>query len=257
MADPVQDTDLARAFPSKADLPPGVARLLPTWGLPRTMSAVGNYDGYYLAVNEGYTEVLGWVPAELMSAPYWEFLHPEDRHPVVETGERLMQTGGVRTGVEVRMLCRDGAGLWTRWETVVDPTTELFYGVGVDISDEMPPVRRRVHVGTWTRDTVGGTLAWSEELYGMFGIPVGTTLTDELIKTHIHPQDHPLVDGAWRASIDDEDTHSADFRITRPDGTIRTLHSTGRVISRTDGRPMTIRGLTVDITDLASLRCDE
>ena len=75
----------------------------------------------------------------------------------------------------------------------------------------------------------------------MFDLPVGTALTDNIVKAHINPQDHPLVrQGAWRIDRD-QDAHSADFRVTRPDGTIPTLHLFQRGLSRADGRRVTMR----------------
>jgi PAS domain S-box-containing protein len=227
--------------------------MLPDWDGPHRMSGVGNFDGYYLAVNAGYTRVLGWSPAEFMCAPYWEFVHPDDQYPMVESGDRLMRAGGVRTGYEVRLLCRDGRYRWTRWDTVADQDAELLYGVGVDIGDQKPASElddERVVVGTWVRDVRARTLTWSDEMYGMFGIPPGSELTDDEVQARIHPQDRPLVEGAWRASLlAGEDAHWADFRVIHSAGTVRYLHSAGRVTASADGRPALVRGITLDVTD--------
>jgi PAS domain S-box-containing protein len=249
MQDPSGFTGWPSEQPSPAELPSHRSDLLPTWDAPGTMSGIANFDGYIIAVNDRCEQLLGWTPAQLMSAPYWEFQHPGDQGSVPEPAEGLTNFGGDAAGVEVRMLRRDGTGLWTRWQTALDPLGNQFYAVGVDISDEMPPVKRRVHVGTWVRDVAAGTVLWSDEIYDMFGLRVGTALDDDLIKAHINPQDHPLVAGAWRASIADQDAHSAVYRVIRPDGTTRTLRSTGRVTARAHGLPLRVRGLTVDITD--------
>jgi PAS domain S-box-containing protein len=228
---------------------PQVSELLPSWDAPGTIFGVLNFDGYVVGVSDGYRELFGWTSAELMSVPYWEFVHAEDQHPLVESIERLMmQTSDVPLGVDLRLLRRDGTWLWTRWQIVADPTSELIYGVGEDTSEEMPPVQGRVHVATWVRDVNAGTVDWSDEVYEMFGLPVGAAVDDEHVKALIDPQDLPLIQ-AWRASIARDDDHAAQFRVTRPDGAIRTLRSAGRVSSRADGRPVTMRGLTMDITD--------
>jgi PAS domain S-box-containing protein len=229
---------------------PQVSERLASWDAPGSFSGVVNFDGYVVAMSDGFLKLLGWTPAELMSAPYWEFVHPEDQHLLVEAIERLMtQTSDVPLVVDLRLLCRDGSCRWTRWQIVADPTSELVYGVGEDTSEEMPAEQARVRLGTWVRDISAGTVDWSDEVYEMFGLPVGTAVNDDLVKALINPQDLPLVDGAWRASIANEDDHAAQFRVTRPDGTIRILRSTGRVTSRAKGRPVTMRGLTMDITD--------
>ncbi len=249
MSNPSQLAEWPSGLPSRAEVAPQVSELLPSWDAPGTIFGLINYDGFVVAVSDEYLRLFGWTPCELMSVPYWEFVHAEDQHPLVESLERLMmQTSDVPLGVDLRMLRRDGTWLRTRWQTVADPTTELIYGVAEDTSDEMPPVQGRVHVGTWVRDVEAGTVDWSAEVYEMFGLPVGTAVNDDLVRALINPQDLPLVQ-AWHASIASDDDHAAKFRVTRPDGAIRLLRSTGRVISRADGRPVTVRGLTMDITD--------
>jgi PAS domain S-box-containing protein len=254
VSNPLQPTGWPLQLPSQAELAPQVSELLPSWDAPGTIFGVVNFDGYLVALSEGYQKLFGWTAAELMSAPYWEFVHAEDQHLLVESLERLMmQTSEVPLRVDPRLLCRDGTYLWTRWHIVADPTSELIYGVGEDTSDEMPPVPDRVHVGTWTRDVSAGTVDWSDEVYAMFGLPVGSAVDDDLVRTLINPQDLSLVEGAWRASTVNEDHHAAQFRVTRPDAKTRLLRNTKRVTSRTANRPMTMRGLTMDLTDCPRL----
>jgi PAS domain-containing protein len=161
----------------------------------------------------------------------------------------MRQISDVPLEIHLRALGRDGTWLWTRWQIVADPPSELIFGVGESTGFELPPGQERVHVGTWMRDVDSGSVDWSGGVYEMFGLPAGTTVDDGRIKALIHPQDLPLVDAAWRASIAHEDEHAAQFRVTRPDGRIRILRSTGRVTVRAHGRPVTMRGLTMDITD--------
>jgi PAS domain S-box-containing protein len=250
VSNPMQPTGWPSEPPSRAEVAPLVIEHLPSWDTPGTIFGVVNFDGYVVAVSDGFRRFLGWSRAELMSVPYWEFVHADDQQPVVESLEHLMRrTSDVPLEIRLRALSRDGTWLWTLWRLVADPPSELIFGVGEGTTDEMPPGQGPVHVGTWVRDVDAGTVDWSDEVYEMFGLPIGTTVDDSLVKDLIHPQDLPLVDGAWRASIAEEDDHAAQFRVTRPDGTVRVLRSTGRVISRAHGRPVTVRGLTMDITD--------
>jgi PAS domain-containing protein len=163
---------------------------------------------------------------------------------------RLITAGGGRTGREARRLCRDGRYRCVRYDLAADVGAELLYAVGVDVSDRRPPLEEaRVPVGTWVRDVRACALTWSDELYAMNGLPVGTPLTDALVRSLVHEQDRPLVDGAWYASLVDSDAHTARFRALRPDGTVRHLESTGRVIARSGNQAITIRGITLDVTD--------
>jgi PAS domain S-box-containing protein len=250
VSNPLQPSSWPSKPPSRAEVAPVVAELLPSWDAPGAIYGVVSFDGYVVAVSDGYREVFGWNPAELMSAPYWEFVDADDQHVLVESLERLMrQTSEVPLEIPLRVLCRDGTWIGTRWQIVADPPSELIFGVAERIGDESTPGQGRLRVGTWVRDVGAGTVEWSDEVYEMFGLPPGSTVDDGLIAALIHPEDLPLVDGAWAASIADEDDHAAQFRVIRSDGSVRILRSTGRVMLRAHGRPVTIRGLTIDITE--------
>jgi PAS domain S-box-containing protein len=237
-------------LPSLAELPAKARDLLPTWDQPGAMSEVWDFDGYFVSANAAYFRVLGWSEADLLCGSYWEFVHPDDQDPMVDSIDRLVRAGGVRTGYEVRLLCRNGRYDWTRWDTAADPDTKLLYGVGADITAQKPHIEEAaVQVATWVRDIDSRTLRFSDELWVMLGLPVGTPLTDDVIRDRIHPQDLPLVDGAWRASEAEKDAHSASFRVIHSDGTVRHLHAFGRVTARSDMRPVTVLGVTIDVTD--------
>jgi PAS domain S-box-containing protein len=219
-----------------------------TWDQPGVMSGVWDFDGYFVVANAACFRVLGWFEVDMVCGSYWEFVHPEDQDPMVDSIDRLIQAGGIETGYDVR--CRDGSYGWTRWDTAADPDTKLLYSVGADITDQKPGSEdARLQVATWVRDIDSYTLRYSDELCVMFDLRVGTLLTDDVIRDRIHPQDLPLVYGAWRASEAEEDAHSANFRAIHPDGTVRHLHPFGRITARSDERPVTMRGITIDVTD--------
>jgi hypothetical protein len=48
---------------------PLVSEHLPSWATPGTIFAVVNFDGYVVAVSDGFRRFFGWSPAELMAAP--------------------------------------------------------------------------------------------------------------------------------------------------------------------------------------------
>ena len=43
------------------------------------MLCVANLDGYFKRVNPVWERVLGWSEADLISRPYMDFIHPDDR----------------------------------------------------------------------------------------------------------------------------------------------------------------------------------
>ncbi len=230
-------------------LPAPFAALLASREDGTEMWTVWGFDSYFRAANQRLLGLLGWTEAELSSVSYWDFVHPDDQHPLVEALDRMMATAGQLASYEMRVLGRDGGWRRMQWDVVADRGTELMFGVGAQsVVGESADGVAGAPVGTWVRQGRAGTFTWSDELYAMFGIPVGTPLTDGLIRSRIHPQDYPLVEQVWRARLADSDAHCVHFRTILPDGTTRHLESTGRVMAGSDGHAITVRGITIDVT---------
>ena len=234
-------------------LPAPFAALLASREDGTELWTVWGFDSYFRAANQRLLGLLGWTEAELSSASYWDFVHPDDQHPLVEALDRMMATAGQLAGYEIRVLGRDGGWRRMQCDIVADHGTELMFGVGAQIVvGESADGVARAPVGTWVRQGRAGTFAWSDELYAMFGIPLGTPLTDGLIRSRIHPRDYPLVEQVWRARLADSDAHGVRFRTVLPDGTTRHLECTGRVTARASGRAIAVRGITIDVTTRAA-----
>src|SRR5262249_61538046 len=71
---------------------------------------------------------------ELLTRPWIEFAHPDDR-------ERMMQAmGSLERGDDVvnlenRVVCRDGSVRAVEWSTRIVPEEELFYAAGRDVTE--------------------------------------------------------------------------------------------------------------------------
>ncbi len=230
-------------------LPAPFAALLASREDGTEMWTVWGFDSYFRAANQRLLGLLGWTEAELSSVSYWDFVHPDDQHPLVEALDRMMATADWLAGYEIRVLGRDGGWRRMQWDIVADRGTELMFGVGAEIFvGESADGVARAPVGTWVWQGRAGAFTWSDEVYAMFGIPVGTPLTDGLIRSRIHPWDYPLVEQVWRARLADSEAHGVRFRTTLPDGTTRHLECIGRVMDRGGGRAITVRGITIDVT---------
>jgi PAS domain S-box-containing protein len=229
--------------------PPSPTDLARFWDLSLAMMGVGDYDGYFTLVNSAYQELLGWSVEELMSVPYWEFVHPEDRDAMVESGQDLIDSAdGSRFGYEVRMLCRDGHYRWTRWNTRAIPQEQLLYTIAVDISDIRGDGGRRVLAGSWDCDLRAWSVRWSQELHGLFGVTDGEAIGYEAYLDRIHASDRQRVDRKLRATAVDGEEFIDDFRVQDRDGRIRWVHAAGRTL-RARGEPHRVRGIAIDITD--------
>ncbi len=91
-------------------------------------------DGVLTHVNPAASRALGWSEAELLSRPFLELVHPDDRDGAAALSVPRAP-GQTNVRLEHRMLRKDGSHFWTEWHTVYFPDDELVYGVGRDISE--------------------------------------------------------------------------------------------------------------------------
>jgi PAS domain S-box-containing protein len=99
------------------------------------MLCIAGLDGTFRRLNPAWEKTLGFTAAELMSRPYVEFVHPDDRHATsAEAGSVAEGSGSVI--FENRYLCKDGSHRWLSWKSTPLPEEGLVYAVARDVTDQ-------------------------------------------------------------------------------------------------------------------------
>jgi PAS domain S-box-containing protein len=104
-------------------------------------------------------------------------------------------------------------------------------------------------LGTWTWDLRSNEVAWSSGLEVIHGLPPGTFQgTFEAFEHDIHPEDRESVGlSVQRALAGGE--HHVEYRIIRPDGTMRWVEGQGQVLRDDADVPLRMVGICRDVTD--------
>jgi len=112
--------------------------------------------------------------------------------------------------------------------------------------------QRIAQLGSWDWDIGAGELFWSDELYRIYGIsPSEYTPSYDGYLMRVHPEDRDRVAEIVGRAMRDGGPFTFDERIVRPDGTVRLLHSGGRVTLDDDGRATRMLGVCLDVTERA------
>jgi two-component system, NarL family, sensor histidine kinase UhpB len=110
--------------------------------------------------------------------------------------------------------------------------------------------QRLSSTGSWAWTPQTGALSWSRGMFRIFGVRVATTgPLLELALDAVHPEDRAAVDREMVRAVEQRALMEASFRIVRPDGTIRHLHSRGRPVLDDSGQVVQFLGAISDVTD--------
>lgn len=105
------------------------------------------------------------------------------------------------------------------------------------------------HVGSWRWDIRTGTEVWSDEFFRIFGHEPGAIPpTYETFLGALHSDDKPRVLAAVSATLAEDRPYEIEFRIVRPDGTVRIVQGRGRVERDEQGLPLYMDGTVLDVT---------
>ncbi|MCH9685372.1 MAG: PAS domain-containing protein [Deltaproteobacteria bacterium] len=230
------------------------------------LHCVAGPDGKFRWVNGAWLDTLGWDQATLLSTPFLELIHPDDRESTLHELQRL-DAGSATIGFRNRYRCRDGTWRWLEW--FARPDGEVIYATARDVT-ELTEVRRLnarrlqslevaeelTHTGNWRLDLAGGTAEWSPQVYRIYGRDPaeGPPALAEGVDAY-HPDDRHLVAACVSRAMETGQGFEFRARLLQPGGGTRLVHSVGRAELRagTD-EVIAIFGVFRDVTEDTQLR---
>jgi PAS domain S-box-containing protein len=104
------------------------------FALSPDLICTAGYDGFFKDLNPSWESMLGFSREDLLSRPFLDFVHPEDRE---STRAQFLQvrSGGKLLAFSTRFLCKDGSYRWTEWAATSSPQLSVIFAVGRDITE--------------------------------------------------------------------------------------------------------------------------
>jgi len=133
---------------------------------PDIISIVGT-DGYLKKINPALTDMLGYSEQELLSVPYIEFVHPDDREETIREQNSFLD-GGLSFLYENRWLTKSGKYIWISWTATPLLEESLFFAVGKNVTEGkelqqlLDSATTLAQIGGWESDLIQQTYFWSD-----------------------------------------------------------------------------------------------
>jgi len=112
-------------------------------------------------------------------------------------------------------------------------------------------------VGSWEWDVLDHTVTWSDHQYVLAGVqPATFTPTPMSYLDLVHPDDTARVAALFRSAFDTATGLNCEFRLLRPDGSVRHVHALGEVETDHDGTITRFVGTSHDVTERHTLQAE-
>ncbi|MGQ0656752.1 MAG: PAS domain S-box protein [Chromatiales bacterium] len=231
------------------------------------MTLILDPHGVILFASPSVTAILGYEPAQLIGKSTFDFVHHDDRIPAHSTLRDAVSNPGAVRRIELRVRHRDGS--WRILEAFgrshID--SPALHGVVVncrDVTDRkgaedaLRESRERLTGILTSLDDVvwSSTVTDRQPLYVspsaelVYGRAVGDFFAQPTLWFDVvHPDDQPRV-RATVAQVVANGHYDYEYRIIRPDGSIRWLRDRARLVTDSFRRPLRLDGIASDITEL-------
>ncbi|MBE7557365.1 MAG: PAS domain S-box protein [Anaerolineales bacterium] len=125
-----------------------------------------------------------------------------------------------------------------------------------EMAENMAVAQRMAHFGSWEVKVtpeleIVEPQLWSDEYYRILGFePRSVQATSKLFRSCLHPDDCEFATQMIFKAIQERTEISYEYRIVRPDGSIRYIHDRANVVlDERTGRPVKVVGTAHDITE--------
>jgi len=113
---------------------------------------------------------------------------------------------------------------------------------------QMALATEAANLGVWVRDLAQNTIWASNQWRALFGFALTERLELDHILQRMHSDDREAVSRTLVKALNGGGYYQTEYRVVLPDGQVRWIASRGRVQFASDGKPVCVREVSVDVT---------
>ena len=225
-------------------------------------------DCRYTYASPKVTDLLGYLPDEVIGKTLWDLIPPGEDEAARETFERFARSGVAFANIVTQRLAKNGRRvvLESGGVPVRDSAGNFigYRGIDRDVTEReqaqeaLRESERRLQLalgaarmGTWDWDIASNNVRWSGEAETLLRLMPGTFRgTSEDFVNLVHPDDRDPVRRAVER-IRSEKTRELRhrFRVVTPSGEVHWLEAIGQTILDQAGKPARLIGVAMDVTE--------
>ena len=215
--------------------------------------------------NKSWLEFTGRTIEQEMGNGWAEGVHPDDLQRCLKT---YAEAFDAREGfvMEYRLRRHDGQYRWISDTGVPRYNAEKnfsgYIGSCVDITESisnqqalreseerMSLAIEAAKLGLWEWNVSKDELWGSEARRALLGLPTGGTITLEEGLSRVHVDDRDRVRKTLQESASTGKDYHLEYRVVLADGSVRWTEHRGARVGGTDGKPVLLRGISLDVTE--------
>lgn len=231
-------------------------------------------DGKIIAANPAAEKILGLTLDQMRGLtsldPRWKAIHedgsdfPGETHPIPvaqRTGKAVenVTIGVFNPGldgyrwVKVSAIPQFWPGENTPYQVFAtfDDISELIENKKKleTTANRLELALQAVNAGAWDWNILTSQVEWSDRIFAIFGLdPQKNKASFEAWRSAIHPDDLEAAESRINEALKARTALDSDYRIVLPDGEIRWVNALGVGIYDSQGRPVRMIGICLDIT---------
>jgi PAS domain S-box-containing protein len=219
-------------------------------------------DGILADVNDQLVKMLGYRNrAELLGKPIIDLAAPGSRpfvRRMAESGRTepyeylALRRNGSTFPVEVCGRAISTSPRLVRVTAVRDITARKEDEAQLKtLTERLKLAAATAAVAVWDWDLRTNEVVWDDRMFEIYGRPVVPEgrVSYQLWAESVHPDDLPGQEAALQQSIAEKSPGALEFRIIRPDGSVRHVQAAEAVMIDEHGTPVHMVGVNIDITE--------
>jgi two-component system, cell cycle sensor histidine kinase and response regulator CckA len=221
--------------------------------VPDLLCVIGT-NGYFEMASPSFEHVLGHSITELLSTPYEDLVHPDDRRALTRALS-LAPRHDLGPEIEARVRTAGGGYRMLRWRAVTADDDGRVCALVRDITDSrrrvalMEQTEATARVGGWELDLDTDELYWTQESYRLHDVSADAYhLTLRRALEFYAPGSLPAMEAAIERAREVGESFDLELELVTAKGRVISVRTTGQVQLR-NGRPTKAYGAIQDITD--------